>query len=252
MLHLIPEQDLINACKTLFDVGDNISTDFLKKLHPKDLKAAYRTKALQTHPDRARVIGNLEYKMTEQFKDVAFAYSTLNSVIQNPHFYFSAIERRSQCRGKRKDTPLPNKSDSFFEHLSHANLPRHKLRTGQFLYYHGLVSWRDLIMAIVWQRAQRPRLGQIANEWGILSLSDISKILRQRVEERRCNLKFGEYAYHRGYITSFQLLALLGKQRRLQPLIGTYFVEQGILTARKVEKMVEKLKAHNSRSFHMG
>ncbi|MFQ5786931.1 MAG: molecular chaperone DnaJ, partial [Thermodesulfobacteriota bacterium] len=116
-----------------------------------------------------------------------------------------------------------------------------KLLLGQYLYYSGLVSWKTLIDSISWQRRQRPIIGQIALDWGILSNDTIQRILT----ERRCNERFGEYALHNGYITYFEFLAITGKQKSLQRPIGEYFIKQGFIRSQAIEAMTEKLKKHN-------
>jgi hypothetical protein len=92
---------------------------------------------------------------------------------------------------------------------------------------------------------QRPPIRQIALKWGILSEHDIQAILKQRSLERNFHKRFGEYAWRKGYITSYELLALLGKQRMLHRPIGEYFIEKRILPADNMDRMIEKLRIHN-------
>ena len=90
-------------------------------------------------------------------------------------------------------------------------------------------------------RAQRPLIGQIALEWKMISRNEIQRILMWR------NLrgKFGERAIRLGYLSRFQLMALLGKQRNLQYPIGEFFVNEGILRIQDMEVMAERQKIHN-------
>ena len=112
---------------------------------------------------------------------------------------------------------------------------------GRFLYYSSIISWRTLIQAILWQWRQRPLIGHIALEWGMLSAHDIRMILKGRnISER-----FGEFAVRKGYLTSFELMALLGKQRKSHYLIGEYFVKQGIFLGQDIDIMVERQRIHN-------
>ncbi len=62
------------------------------------------------------------------------------------------------------------------------------------LFYSGLVSWKTYIKALIWQRRQRPLIGQIALHWGLLTLPDIRDILAAR----RLGEKFGESAVRQG------------------------------------------------------
>jgi len=129
-------------------------------------------------------------------------------------------------------------SDRYFSGI----VPKRELLIGQFLYYSGLISWNTLTQAIVWQRRQRPIIGKIAQDWGILSSEDIRRILK----ERSYKDQFGEYAHRNGYITKFQHLAIVGKQKQMQPPIGRYFVQQGLLGNYDIKKMTESLRIHNT------
>ncbi len=128
-------------------------------------------------------------------------------------------------------------SDRYFTGI----MPRRELLIGQFLYYSGLISWNTLNQAIVWQRRQRPIIGKIAQDWGILSAEDIQRILKGRSYKDH----FGEYAHRNGYITKFQHLAIVGKQKQMQPPIGQYFIQQGFLGNYDIKKMTESLRIHN-------
>ena len=75
--------EVSKACGILFGPQVEVSLDFLKYLEPSGLKSAYRKKALETHPDRARIIGKDETKMTELFRETTFAYNKLISVIKS-------------------------------------------------------------------------------------------------------------------------------------------------------------------------
>lgn len=112
---------------------------------------------------------------------------------------------------------------------------------GQYLYYSGIISWRTLIDAITWQRLQRPRIGQIAMGWGMLTSRDVVRILT----ERTLNERFGECALRTGYITHFQHIALIGRQRKLQRPIGEFFVAHGHLSGGQVLHFVNRQRLHN-------
>ena len=57
--------------------------------------------------------------------------------------------------------------------------------------------------------------------------------------------KFGERAIRLGYLSRFQLMAILGKQRNLQSPIGEFFVDEGILRIQDMEVLTERQKIHN-------
>jgi hypothetical protein len=116
---------------------------------------------------------------------------------------------------------------------------------GQFLYYSGLISWRTLIEAICWQWRQRPPIGKIAIAWGLISSQDVIRILTVR----NLNEKFGECALRIGYISNFELLALVGKQRQLQRPLGEYFIISGILSTTDIMSMADKQQLHNLTAY---
>jgi hypothetical protein len=256
----VTKKELFNACSVLFGSDVNVTVDFLKYLQMSGLKAAYRKRALETHPDRAMALAEQPMSLEERFKEVNLAYSRLIEFIEYP-WRFPLEEkdtfRRSRSahtpvRRKRKEaaSPTPRKAGrysqqnmfrGFREHFWQCDLPGKRLLIGRFLYYSGIISSRALIEAIVWQKRQRPAVGIIATQWDWLDQRDILKILSQR----RPNEKFGECALRRGYLNRYQLTLLLGRQRLLQPRIGVYFVEQNILNARQLESFVEKLRLHN-------
>ncbi len=270
MAYTITRTYLINDCYLLFGSKIFNYVDFLKGLSPSELKAAYRKKAFETHPDRARTLGKNEDTMDDRFKKVITAYERLNSVVQGGKIYILRDEvpkkenatrtnRHTQTRQKStsgfsytgnvrksKHTQMTRKSAS--DRFYNGNVPKRELLIGQFLYYSGLISWKTLCDAVYWQRKRRPIIGKIALDWGILSSDDIKRILT----ERSYKDKFGEYALQNGFITHFEYLAIIGRQRKLQPPIGEYFIKQGILVSTELKKMIESLKNHNRKVLKRG
>jgi hypothetical protein len=133
------------------------------------------------------------------------------------------------------------------EALRSLSLPRRKLRLAEFLYYSGRVGWRDFVSAIAWQRAQRPAVGRIAMDFGFLDHEDVLEILDRRRRHDPQRLPFGEVAIREGFLTPFQLLALLGQQLRLQRPIGQYFVERGLVTEPELDDARAVIFHHNAR-----
>lgn len=244
MLAVTSRTDIFNACRVLFGPEVQVSIDFLKNLEPLALRSAYRKRALETHPDRASILGESEEGMNRRFKEVVLAYQVLTPIIEgdrkivlSDEIDIQETQRRATARGKREKR--------FADHFYRGYFPKRELLIGQFLYYSGLISWKTLIEAIIWQRKQRPAIGHIAQHWGFLSTDEVQRILRERSYKE----KFGEYALRKGYITPFQLLALIGKQRRLQDPIGEYFIKRGILSPGEMDKMIKRVRIHNIRAF---
>ena len=239
MLFVPARKEIFNACQVLFGSSVLASVDFLKYLQPEGLKTAFRKKVLETHPDRAKVVGiDDEGIMNERFREVVHAYEKLSPLIEAKKRY---ILRQGGIKTNTWQESQKENVDHFYEGV----FPKRKLLIGQFLYYSGIISWRTLIEAIAWQRRQRPLIGRIALDWNLISSYDIKKILTGR----DFGEKFGEFALRKGYITSYNLTALLGKQRILQRPIGEHFVERNILSAMELGRMVEKLQSHNREFF---
>lgn len=254
MSNIITTRELFNDCYLLFGPNVGLPVGFLKNLLASELKTAYRKKALETHPDRAKVIGVDENETEELFKRVTLAYERLNSFI-NGSKDFDIVDgkptRRNTKTNHRKYTKTTHNKNkqgnrdkqwTVSDHFYKGFVPNRKLLIVQYLYYSGQISWRAFFDAIYWQRKQRPLIGQIAQGWGILTPEEIRKILKERNYKDR----FAEYAWHNGYITRFQFMALIGKQKMLQRPIGEYFTQHGILSIEEVNKVLENLKIHNN------
>ncbi len=264
----ITSSDIFQACETIFGPEIKISDDFLECLQPVGIKTAYRKRALETHPDRAKALGSFARDLNTEFIDVRQAYEKLllfvetknerseraplfNSFRTQQAYSYQSPGRssyrntRNHRAGQKKssnDQKHPNKKHkNQSDHFYTGSLPKVNLMLGQFLYYSGLISWRMLIEAICWQRRQRPQIGQIAISWGLISPQDVIRILTVRT----FNEKFGECALRIGYISSFEHFALVGKQRQLQRPFGEYFVERGILSSGEIIITANKHQLHN-------
>ncbi len=236
-------QDLMDACMILFGPHVYVSLDFINYLQPEGLKSAYRKKALETHPDRAVTTGADVVRMKEAFIAATCAYEKLNTVVTKNGILLRKHPDTSENHCKPADHPIKKPSEKAAGLFFTGPIPRRKLLICQFLYYSGCISWNTYIDALVWQKRQRPAIGRLAINMGILSQNDIWSILRRRTSQE----KFGESAIRLGYLTPYKLMLLLGKQRRLQGPIGDFFVLSGVLTRRQVEQMARKQAAHNQK-----
>lgn len=240
----IPTHELRQAYRLLFGAQPPFPGDPVAHLCGGSLKKAYINKAMETHPDRATLLSLPESVLNERFKEVHLAYEKLKAAISVIHTPPPPGQPNRAVNPGRPDRGGES-ADKRTGHFFRGPLPPRKLLLGQYLYYTGRISWRTLIEAVAWQRSRRPRIGQIALDWGILSARDINSILIQRQREHNHRLKFAEFALQRGYITLFEHMALLGRQRRLQPLIGAYFIENRFLRPVTVEKGIKDLGRHN-------
>ncbi|MBI5309367.1 MAG: J domain-containing protein [Planctomycetes bacterium] len=237
------KMEIFTDYQLFFGRGKANPVEHLRNISLSELKTAYRKKVMETHPDRAIALGKAATEMAKRFKDVATAYQRLITFVQGK---YGDVPDEAVCDKKIHEKIVvqtkPEPEIVGAENFYHGAIPKRKLLIGQYLYYCRHISWKTLIEAIMWQKKQRPRLGQIALEWGILSVDDIKMILAERTYKE----KFGEFAYRKGYLTYFEFLAVLGRQYRLQPPIGRYFNIQNILGKEELEEMVEKLKIWNN------
>jgi len=125
----------------------------------------------------------------------------------------------------------------------HGTLPERELRLGHFLYYSGIISWRQIIQALVWQRTNRPRLGELGLRFGWLNDEDILTVLRSRTTAA----PFGKTAITLGLLSEKQLQALIWRQKNLQRKIGEFFIEEEILAAEELLEMIRHHQQHNAR-----
>ena len=250
MITSLPETEVLRACQTLFGTRVRINRGFLFNLQPEGLKAAYRKQAKQTHPDFfACESPNIQQQQTALFRDVVDAYDVVNR-------YFKQREKRA-CASSSSPAPAhrsPRKPNKKSWHPAnnmdgpagpsvHEALPLRSLQFGQYLYYRGFITYRGLIDAVVWQRRQRPVIGDIALRWSWLNPASIEWILQAGGLRGR----FGEKASALGLLTPFQIRVLLSFQRSRQKRLGTYFVEHRIMKAEKLELLVQELHAYNMR-----
>jgi hypothetical protein len=239
---ILPENQLLHSCRILFGPEVQITPQFLGYLQPAGVKTAYRKLAMETHPDRALQVGVEEAVLEERFKEVNRAYEQIFSYIQEPGRYILTLQPGAFRQGGR---PAARPAPEAKGHYYRGSIPPRRIFIVQYLYYSGLISMRQMWSAVGWQKMQRPRLGDLARNLRWLTPADISSILYHR---HRGEL-FGEFALRRGMLTYYQVLVLLGRQKRLQPRIGEFFIERGILPAEKLAEMAAALREHNRRHW---
>jgi len=247
----LPTHQLLHACRILFGPQIDISPDFIKYLQMPGLKAAFRKKALETHPDRSVSLALQTADLEEQFKEVSAAYRALFDYLENPRKFRLVDDSRRKGhsfyagRAYQKPRTAPGAQDWAYQKYQQpcfkTSLPERAFLFGRYLHHQGLISYKQLIDAIIWQKVQRPLIGHLARRWRWLHDQDIADILKRR----QWGEKFGECALRNSYLTPHELVLLLGRQRLLQPRIGKYFVEKRILTVSTVESMAEALRRHN-------
>jgi len=256
-------EDVVHAGRVLF--GPAFAVEALGWREA--LKTTYRHRAMQTHPDRARALGRPERELAREFKAVSEAYRVLSALRGGPlpralHAPPRPVPRpaprpaarpaeRPNVHVRRAPEPAPaphaGGAPRVRVGVSPEDLPRRRLRFAEYLYYSGRVRWTELVAAIAWQRAQRPPIGKIAVEFGFLASDDVGVILERRREAAANAVPFGEWAVRLGYLTSFQLLAALGQQLRMQRPIGEFFVERGLVEPDEIDAIRRRILRHNVR-----
>lgn len=238
----ITETVVLDACRTLFGSDVNISRDFLRYLQPSGAKSAFRKIAKETHPDFfADAHPEVLQRQNDVFRRVLQAYELLNTFFRKrddglwmPSDRFSTSDLRKQAQRESA------RKERFYT----GSVPHRPLEIGIYLYYRGAITYRALIDALVWQRGQRPSIGDIAKRWKWMDDKDILAILSLRGKP----LRFGEKAIELGILTPFHIKAILWYQRSQQERLGQYFVKRGYVSATDLERIARELHHHNFRT----
>ncbi len=243
------ETELLNACRVLFGSDVRINRDFLYYIQPCGVKSAYRRRAKQTHPDAQAAAAD----DTDAFVDVNHAYkmlsafsadkSTLKISGADSAASYSAAPQRPTYQPPRQQRYQARREPPPRQDKGASALPQRQLEIGMYLYYRGVITYAEMIEALVWQRRQRPIIGSIAEHWGWLSAAQIRRINSFHGRHSR----FGRRAVELGCLSEFQVQVLLRHQRQIQKRYGQYFVEQGILSNYQLERYIYEQQLHNSR-----
>lgn len=256
----VTEAEVFRACRTLFGPELKCDQHFLAYLQLSGVRSAYRKKAKVVHPDRFAVASaQIKSRQKRLFQDLNQAYQTVQDWLEQKPAPKARSTRGSSrpaySSSQRHQQPNTNNhSKAYTHHYTHnrththtdthagiSSLPKRPMQFGLFVYQLGHITFKDLIAAIVWQRQQRPTLGQIACRWGWLSEEEIKRIIKMRNHARR----FGEQAEAMGLLTTSQIRTLLFHQRSQQKKIGDYFVEHGLLNEASKEMLLNQLAEHN-------
>jgi hypothetical protein len=239
-----PSASLKRACLILFGPDVNPGPEFFSYLQPEGLKAAFRSKALSTHPDRAQVTGQDRDLLNEKFLKVVWAYEQIKTALVTPGVAAGRSKYRRAAKPRPEAKPEPPQREYRDEPRYFQGEPPVKvLRIGEFLYYSGLVCWQDFMAALNWQKRQRPSFGEIAMEWNLLRQDDVVAIMA----DRNFAEPFGQAAIRKGLLNRFWVRAILHRQAKMQPKLGRYFVETGLLSRAQLHRELARLKEHNRR-----
>ena len=265
---------LLLSCEILFGSELTISGEFLDYLQLGGLKTAYRKRAMETHPDRhagkltRQGRGDSFYRVQEAYEDLLNflktrekegrrAFSCRPEAAVFDHGQRSpAREGGGRSPGSRqrpfsrqtiKPIILPHEAGrgavfANTDSLYRGPLPQRSLLFGHFLYYSGLSNWRTIARILIWQRIERPRLGELGRSFGYFSQEDIARILQSKVPRQ----PFGQTARRLGMVTEFQLQAMVSRQRRLQKRFGTILLEKDLVNHHVLRELLFQFEHHNA------
>jgi hypothetical protein len=276
------EKELFRSCEIIFGPELSISREFLDYLQLSGIKSAYRKRAMETHPDRAGLENDrVQRQRHDLFHSVQEAYENLITFLdaKEKGYCLPPPARQGQSRtqpprpapvkpqrpqpakasrptaGPRPQTRAGAQTQAGFqnsasqpstfwdtESLYQGSLPNRRLLLGHFLYYSGLINWRTIIQALIWQRTERPRLGEIGQRFGLLNEADVVQILRNRPTLQ----PFGQTAMDMGLLSQPQLQMLVAHQKRLQKKFGEFFLEKRILEAGELRALLQQYQEHNA------
>lgn len=236
----LTQEDIIKACSVLFGPQTAVSRSFLYRLQPAEIKAVYRKRALENHPDRAHVLGKDAVLLSRLFRDVADSYKKIEAFLKG-HYRILWSVHDSPGHARRTVVQKHKAGADLSQKKYKGRMPEIELQIGGFMYFSGIISMEELIKAVAWQYRQYPRIGQIAESFELLSAQNIRSILSSCAGQE----KFGECAIRLGYLLPQHLSFLLARQQVLKPRLGSFFVQAGLVLPQEMEAIAKKQIKHN-------
>ena len=218
------------------------------------LKRAYRQRVFDVHPDRASSLGIPAPVLQEKFVKLQQSYQGLVDFLARPALAERPVApARARTKSKAspqtkspKPSPTQPKASAFHPRVFYAGQPpTRRLKLGEFLYYNGHIDQQELFDAVRWQKRQRPRIGEIALSFGFLDHASVNHLLELRQRLRRLHEPLAEFARNQGYLSHFQWMAVVGRQRRLQKPIGQYWIQAGLFGEKEIAGLVAEQRRHN-------
>lgn len=221
------EKHLYEACRILFGPDILLSSEFLQYLQIEGVAKAFRSRALETHPDRAAVMGVSRQESCAQFESLTAACETLKGYISS----------RDQKDSKN------NFSDIIYSRPAVQSTFKKRIPFCRYLYKIGVIEWSQIVQALTWQKTSRPRIGELGVEFGFLDKDSVIIILKQT--EKRDT--FGLTARRLGLLTDAEVRSLLHKQQKMQKKVGQFFVENNLLSYSQLDDLLKQCEAQNRR-----
>jgi len=208
------------------------------------VKRAFRKMALSTHPDLALHRGGDPAAFdASRFIRSLWAYEQLLAYLKARDGNLSPQQGgtapQSAGRGSGGAAAGGRKPAAAFYR---GPLPDRRLRFSEYLYFSGLISWQSLIASIVWQRQGRPKFGEIARDFRVLTLEDVLHVLRCKTGLEPT----GAAASRLQLLTPQEVTAVLRHQRSLQKPIGRYFLERERMSREQLSRLILQLFRRNA------
>lgn len=231
------EVELIDACRILFPSAE-VDREFLSYVQLDGLKNAYRHRVWECHPDACGSDSHDTRRQTELFRRSVEAYRLLSEYLKKR----KPVLPLRQAQAVFGVSPrIQVSARAAGEQYYDGPLPSIELKIGLFLYYSGTISYQALVRALLWQRSQRPPIGDLAVKWGWLSEEDVVMVLHAT----HIVGSFGERAVNLGLMTASQLNILLIHQRTMQQPIGKYLVSHSLMSELSLQHHLRQLARHN-------
>jgi hypothetical protein len=270
--------ELYRSCEILFGSELQVSGEFLDYLEVGGVKSAYRKRAMETHPDRqSSKDARVQQENTALFCTVREAYENLLVFLRDKELIRLPPDscRTSASTGKGKSAPqhpphngkkqgprsarpikpiiivdasYRNAGFSSTERYYRGSLPNRQLLFGHFLYYSGLATWRTITRVLTWQRAERPRIGELGQRFGIFDQEAVSTIMHYK----KPFSPFGQTARMLGLLSEQQLRVLIFQQKRLQKKFGTILLEKNLLKDYELRQLLYQFECHNDNIHAQG
>lgn len=236
------DEQLLAVNKALITLlgHSNFKISDISRISLTRLKEIFRVRVKEVHPDMAVSLGRNRALLEEEFKQINEAYhfitgeiksSKNRKIIVNPYNFNSSPRKKRQA-------PKGKKSGNFFYS---GRLPEKELRFAEYLYYSRIINWKTLINSLTWQGRNRPRTGEIAQNFGFLNRDDLVEVIRNSLLQER----LGQTAIRLNFLTREQLMKVLYKQKSYRLPIGKYFTLHNLLDIELLEKMLRENMLHN-------
>jgi hypothetical protein len=218
----------------------------LQEMSAADLKRLFRRAALATHPDLAVEAVDRE---ADRFLRAMRAYELLWAHLQTrsaPRASPRADARpaaapRPGARPAGPASAAPPPGGPFYHR---GPIPARRLRTAEFLFYSGVIPWQTMIDAVVWQRRQRPRFGELAQQFRAATRDEIAWVLGEKGSREPT----GVTAVRLSVLSDDEVDRILRYQRAIQAPIGRFFLERNHLSRPELVELVRELFRHNLRA----